>query len=106
MDRIGMIFKIRVELKEKYMDVHTRVWPELQQAIKEVGIKKYTSFYMEDGIIFTYLEADDFEEASEKLKEYDVKIKWENKMDKYFIKEDKSILGPETIILPEVFNLE
>jgi len=105
MDKIGMVFKVRPELKEEYMDAHTRVWPELQAAMKEAGITKYTSFYMEGGIIFTYLEADDFKKASEKLNEYDIKVKWETEMDKYFIKEDKSTLGPEATILPKVFDL-
>ncbi|GAH63848.1 unnamed protein product [marine sediment metagenome] len=28
MERIGLMFKIKDELKEEYLDIHTRVWPE------------------------------------------------------------------------------
>jgi len=41
-----------------------------------------------------------------KLSKLEINEKWQKYMDKYFVKEDRSILGPETEMLEEVFHLD
>ena len=48
----------------------------------------------------------DFEKQMEKLSKLEINRKWQKYMEKYFVKKDKSILGPEVEILEEVFHLD
>ena len=106
MGRYGSVFKIKPELKDEYKKAHDEIWPEMAKAIKDVGIKSYSIFFRKDGTLFSYLEVDNYEEAMAKLAKTDVNTRWQKHMEKYFIKEDKSILGPEIEILEEVFHLD
>jgi L-rhamnose mutarotase len=42
----------------------------------------------------------------EKFSKQDVNKRWQDYMDQYFVKEDKSIIGPEMEMLEEVFHLD
>jgi len=107
MQRVGFTFKIKPELKDSYKKAHDNVWPEQIQAIKDQGISNYSIFFRKDGTLFAYLEIDgDFEEKMAQLSKLEANKKWQKYMDKYFIKENKSILGPEIEILEEVSYLE
>ena len=107
MKRIGFIFKIRPELKDEYKKAHDEVWPEQEQALKNLGYSNYSIFFRKDGTLFAYLEIEgDFEEARAKLSKLEISQKWEKYMDKYFIKEDASVIGPEIEMLEEVAHLD
>ena len=104
--RKGFTFRIKPELKDKYKKAHDGIWPELTKAIKEVGISNYSIFFRKDGTLFAYLEATDFEGPMARLSKMDVYDRWQKYMDKYFIEEDRSKLGPEIEVLEEVFHLD
>ncbi len=106
MTRVGSIFKIKPELKDEYKKAHDEIWPELAKAIKDAGISNYSIYFRKDGTLFSYLETDNYEKAMKELAKTDVNTRWQKHMEKYFIKEDKSILGPEIEILEEVFHLD
>ena len=106
MKRYAFIFKIRPELKEEYQKAHDEIWPELVKAIKDSGIQNYSIFFRKDGTLFAYLESEDPEKSFEYIARQDVNEKWQNAMNKYFIKEDKTILGPEMEEIEEVFHLD
>ena len=110
MPRYGSIFRIRPEYKDEYKKAHDEIWPELAQEIKEVGIKNYTIFFREDGMLFSYFETDlDKEEFEKRMEEYwkkDIAKKWSEYMNQYIIKTDESIVGPELEDLEEVFHLD
>ena len=106
MERAAFIFKIRPEMKEEYKKVHDEIWPELAEAIRDAGISNYSIFFRKDGTLFAYLEADDFSGAMEQLGKTDVNERWQKYMDRFFVKEDPTILGPEIEIIEEVFHLE
>ena len=74
--------------------------------MKDVGIHNYSIYFKKDGTIFAYLEVDDFNKASFILEKTEISNKREKYMDRYFIKEDSSILGPEKEMLEEVFHLD
>lgn len=106
MTRIGSIFKIKPDLKDEYKKAHDEIWPELAKAIKDAGISNYSIYFKKDGTLFSYLETDDYEKSMAKLAKTDVNTRWQKHMEKYFIKEDKSILGPEIEVLEEVFHID
>ena len=77
----------------------------MTQVIKDCGIRNYSIFFRKDGTLFFYLETDDFEKAMAEIKQKDIYHRWQKHMEKYFIKEDKSVVGPEMEMLEEVFHL-
>jgi L-rhamnose mutarotase len=106
MQRVAFTFKIKPELKVEYKKAHDEIWPEMASAIKNAGISNYSIYFRKDGTLFAYLEVEgDFKKQMEKLSKLEVNARWQKYMDKYFVKEDKSILGPETEVLEEVFHL-
>ena len=106
MGRVAYVFKIKPELKNEYKRIHDEIWPELKKAIRDCGQRNYSLFFRKDGTIFAYLETDDFESGNEKLNNMDISIRWEKMMDKYFVKDDDTALGPEMEILEEVWHLD
>ena len=106
MKRYAFIFKIRSELKDEYKKAHDEIWPDMGKAINESGIKNYSIFFRKDGTLFAYLEAEDPEKSFEYIGKQEVNERWQKAMDKYFIKEDPTILGPEVEVIEEVFHID
>ncbi len=107
MQRVGFTFKIKPELKAEYKKAHDEIWPEMAKAINDYGMHNYSIYFKPDGTLFAYLEVDgDFNQAMEEFGKTDVNKRWQEHMDKYFVKEDSSILGPEVEVLEEVFHLD
>jgi len=55
MRRFGQIIHLRPEVTEEYKRIHVKIWPEIEQAIRESGITNY-SIYLKDGMLFAYYE--------------------------------------------------
>ncbi|MGM0368669.1 MAG: L-rhamnose mutarotase [Actinomycetota bacterium] len=106
MERVGFKFKIKPELKAEYKKAHDEIWPDMAKAIKDAGISNYSIFFYKDGTLFAYLEAEDYGKAMEQLGKTEVNKRWQEHMEKYFVKEDESLLGPEIEMLEEVFHLD
>ena len=106
MPRYGFVFRIVPELKEDFKKAHAEIWPELKKEIKNVGINNYTHFYRNDGLIFAYFESDDQGKSLAELVKKEIRTKWEIYMDKYFVKDDRSYLGPEATVIEEIFHLD
>ena len=107
MQRVGFTFKIRPELKEEYKKAHDEVWPEMTKAAKYFGMHNYSIYFRKDGTLFAYLEIEgDYEKTMEEFSKLDINKRWQKYMDRFFVKEDKSILGPETEMLEEVAHLD
>lgn len=107
MKRVGFTFKIKPELRKEYEKAHDDIWPEMAKAIKDHGIHKYSIYFKKDGTLFACLEVEgDFEKQMAELSKLDVNKRWQEYMEKYFVKEDKSVLGPEIEMLEEVFYLD
>jgi L-rhamnose mutarotase len=107
MQRAGFIFKMKPELKEEYKKIHDEIWPELTKALNDYGMHNYSIFFRKDGTLFAYLEVDgDFSKTMEEFGKTDVNKRWQQYMDRFFVKEDSSVLGPEVEVLEEVFHLD
>ena len=55
MRRFGQTIRLRPEVTEEYKRIHVKIWPEIEQAIREAGIRNY-SIYLKDGVMFAYFE--------------------------------------------------
>lgn len=55
MQRMGMVLRIKKGMKNKYIDVHKNVCPEVLCAIKESNIQNNSTF-VNDDLLFMYLE--------------------------------------------------
>ncbi len=107
MKRIGFTFKIKPELKAEYKKAHDEIWPELAKTINDCGMHNYSIYFRKDGTLFACLEVEgDFQKQMEELSRLDVNKRWWDYMDKYFVKENNSIIGPEIEMLEEVFHLD
>jgi L-rhamnose mutarotase len=103
--RYGSIFRIRPELVEEYKKAHDEIWPDMAAEIRRSGIRNYSIFFRADGTLFSYFECEDAEAASTFMRGTEVNARWQKAMERFFVKSDPSILGPETEDLREVFHL-
>lgn len=101
-----MIWKMKPEMKEQYKKDHDNIWPDMAKAIKDAGYKNYSIYFRKDGTMFAYLEHDNLEEGSKKMAATEVNSRWQKAMDKYFIKNNPNIIGPEIEMLEEVFHVD
>jgi L-rhamnose mutarotase len=53
--RCGFRLGLRSECYEEYVRAHRRIWPEIEAAIREAGIRNYSIYHFE-GELFAYYE--------------------------------------------------
>jgi L-rhamnose mutarotase len=83
MQRACSILHVKKDRIADYMSSH-QVWPELQHAMHDAGIRNYSLFMAEDGMVIQYLEAENPKEVLRKLSQTDVSRRWEEGMAEYF----------------------
>ena len=83
MKRVCFLLQVRKELLQEYLANHN-VWPEMLGAMHEAGIRNYSLFHREDGLIVGYLEAEDPQESLRRLSQTDVSRRWEATMARFF----------------------
>ena len=55
MRRFGQVLGIRPECIDQYRAYHAKIWPEIERAIREAGIRNY-SIFLRGGQLFAYYE--------------------------------------------------
>jgi L-rhamnose mutarotase len=55
MRRFGQLIGLDRTRLEEYKRYHARIWPEIEHAIREAGIRNYSIFHR-DGLLFAYFE--------------------------------------------------
>ena len=81
MKRIGFQFKVRQDRLAEYKEQHTRVWPEMLEALRAAGWRNYSLFARADGLIFGYFETDDSLQAAQaKMAATEVNARWQDFM--------------------------
>jgi L-rhamnose mutarotase len=97
--RASFVLRIAPERFEEYVGRHRGVYPELLQAFREVGFRTYSIFY-HGGLLFNYLEAEDFEISMKKLSAYPAYVRWQEFMSDMLLRiEGESV----SVMIPEVF---
>jgi L-rhamnose mutarotase len=106
MKRYAFVFRIKPELRAEYERAHDEIWPDMAQAIRDSGITNYSIFFRRDGLLFAYLEADDPAAAFAYIGKQEVNARWQRAMEKYFVKQETTLLGPQMEELEEVFHID
>lgn len=82
MQRIGMTWRVDPQHWEAYKEIHLNPWPELLEAIQDVGISNYSIFAF-GRRVFAYLEYDgddDVQNALDRLSQTEIKKKWDEEV--------------------------
>lgn len=106
MRRVGFYFKVKKDLIPEYVERHKAVWPEMLQALRDCGWHNYSIFLREDGLLFGYLETEDFEGAQAAMASRDVNLRWQKEMAPFFEIEAGRRPDESMILLREVFHLD
>ena len=83
MDRVCFLLHVKKDRVEEYLEAH-EVWPEMLDAIRDVGIRNYSMFVRKDGLLVGYFEAEDPERSLRELGEMEVNRRWQEHMAPYF----------------------
>ncbi len=106
MERIAFILKVKKEHIEEYKRRHAAVWPDMQQALRETGWHNYSLFLQEDGLLFGYLETEDFEAARAGMAQREVNARWQAEMSPFFERIEGQSPDEAMTPLEEVFHLD
>jgi len=106
MRRKAFIFKIKPELKDEFKKDHDNIWPEVIKVMKDAGERNLSINFRKDGTLFVYLEIDDSVKASPTPKSADINDRWGKHLERYFVKDDSSVAGPEIEMLEELFHVD
>ena len=83
MKRVCFLLQVRRDRVEEYLEAH-EVWPEMLDAMRNVGIRDYSMFVREDGLLVGVFEAEDPEESLRELGETEVSRRWQENMAPFF----------------------
>ncbi|MBI5863949.1 MAG: L-rhamnose mutarotase [Planctomycetes bacterium] len=106
MERVGFVLKVRQERLAEYKRRHASVWPEMLAALRETGWRNYSLFMREDGLLFGYLETDDFAAALARMARTDVNRRWQAEMAPFFENAGGKRADESMLRLEEVFHLD
>jgi L-rhamnose mutarotase len=104
--RIGFLLKVKSDRIEEYKERHKHVWPEMLQALHETGWHNYSLFMREDGLLFGYLETEDFEKALAGMAGREVNAHWQAEMAPFFEALEGRRPDESMLRLEEVFHLD
>lgn len=104
MKRYGFKMKLNPGMKEEYRKRHKDIWPELEELLRQNGIRNYSIFLDEEtNILFAYQEQDG-ESSSQDLGTTEIVKKWWKYMAD--IMETNPDNSPVTTPLEQVFHME
>ena len=106
MPRIGFLLKVRKDRLAEYKERHRAVWPDMLAALRETGWRNYSLFLSPDGLLFGYLETDDFEKALAGMAQRDVNARWQADMAPFFEHLEGRRPDEGLLRLEEIFHLE
>ncbi len=106
MARVGFCFKVKKDLIPEYRARHEEVWPDMLQALRETGWHNYSLFLRDDGLLFGYLETEDFAKALAGMETRDVNLRWQRDMAPFFENLEGRRPDQGMLVLEEVFHLD
>ena len=106
MKRVAFVLKVKKDRIVEYKARHKAVWPEMLEALRQSGWRNYSLFLREDGLLFGYLETDDFERARQDMARRAVNLRWQREMAPFFEELDGRRPDEGMQLLEEVFHLD
>lgn len=107
MKRYGQVIRLNPEMEERYRELHSNPWPEVNQMIHDCNIRNY-SIYLRDGWLFSYFEyvGDDFEADMKKMGEDPHTKRWWAETDPCQRPVDTAKPGEWWADMDEVYHLD
>lgn len=68
------------ETAEQYIQYHKNVWPEVEAALKKIGVKKMRIFFVDDLKLFMYIETID---GFNPEKDFDLAVQMDPKVEEW-----------------------
>lgn len=66
--RFGFAYGVRPERREEYLRMHREVWPGVESALREHGIRNFSIYILEDTLFASYeFVGDDYEAAMARI---------------------------------------
>ena len=84
MERVAFVLQVRRDRLDEYKARHRAVWPEMLEALSAAGWRNYSLFAREDGLLFGYLQTEDFAAAQRAMEATDVNGRWQAEMAPFF----------------------
>lgn len=104
--RACFLLQVRPEMIEEYKARHTRVWPEMVDALRQAGWRNYSLFLQPDGLLVGYVETDDFDLCRAVMKDHPVNARWQAEMAPLFESANGHSADDLMSPLEEVFHLD
>jgi L-rhamnose mutarotase len=105
MPRYAFKLRLRAGAIADYEREHERVWPELLEKLKAVGVSDYSIFRRGQDLFLT-LRVNDFERAWDELDRDPVNLRWQEFMSNLFEPVPDAQPGERFAMMKEVFYLE
>jgi len=99
MQTFGFKIKIRnSEARERYVNYHRSVWPEVHDALDVIGVHSVQIFLLEDDTLFMHMETSDefspFRSFSNAMTQHPLVQQWDDIMHKELLVRDPHNSGP------------
>jgi len=105
MPRYAFKLRIRGDAIEQYEIEHKRVWPELLEKLKQVGISDYFIFRRDQDLFLTFC-VDDFDRVWDELERDPINQRWQEFMSNLLEPIPDKRPGERFAMMKEVFHLE
>ena len=104
MKKACFLLRVKPDRVEEYKEHHRSVDPEMLQALSDAGIRNYSVFLREDGLMVGCFEAENPAESLRKAGETDASARWAEKMNEIFEPNTGEEVAPEW--MEQVFYFE
>ena len=96
---------IEKENLKAYINSHD-IWPEMLAAMSQAGIKDYSLFFREDGLIVGFFKSEDPQASLAKLGRTEVNARWQKHMAQFFGGAEPDMESDQLKWLSQYFYLE
>jgi L-rhamnose mutarotase len=106
MARGCFLLQVKPELVEEYRKAHTPVAEDMLAAIHDSGIKNYSLFLRDDGLLIGYLEGDDLKKSLAQIGTTEANARWQQRMAPYFESGSGDMEKGSLFWVDEIFHIE
>jgi L-rhamnose mutarotase len=75
-ERVGHVWRVKPGCADEYRRRHRTIWPELDAALRDAGVLRYT-IYLDGELVFSHMEVEDYEALVDRLADDPVAARWE-----------------------------